>query len=150
MLKRVKRLLPVVQMAEETERNAAAKLAKTQHQLMHAQSQLQGLEQYRGDYQDQWQKQGQMGVSGEWLMNYQRFLSQLETAIEQQRNSIKWHQQNVDKARDLWQTAYTRLEGLRKLVQRYQQQAQQLANKIEQKDMDEIAQRLGLNRQRHE
>ncbi|NLC10312.1 MAG: flagella biosynthesis chaperone FliJ [Gammaproteobacteria bacterium] len=150
MLKRVKRLLPVVQMAEETERDAAAKLAKTQHQLMHAQSQLQGLEQYRGDYQDQWQKQGQMGVSGEWLMNYQRFLSQLETAIEQQRNSIKWHQQNVDKARDLWQTAYTRLEGLRKLVQRYQQQAQQLANKIEQKDMDEIAQRLGLNRQRHE
>ena len=150
MLKRVKRLLPVVQMAEETERDAAAKLAKTQHQLMHAQSKLQGLEQYRGDYQDQWQKQGQMGVSGEWLMNYQRFLSQLETAIEQQRNSIKWHQQNVDKARDLWQTAYTRLEGLRKLVQRYQQQAQQLANKIEQKDMDEIAQRLGLNRQRHE
>ena len=136
--------------AEEVERDAAAKLAKTQHQLMHAQSQLQGLEQYRGDYQDQWQKQGQMGVSGEWLMNYQRFLSQLETAIEQQRNSIKWHQQNVDKARDLWQTAYTRLEGLRKLVQRYQQQAQQLANKIEQKDMDEIAQRLGLNRQRHE
>lgn len=150
MLKRVKRLLPVVQMAEEAERDAAAKLAKTQHQLIHAQSQLQGLEQYRGDYQDQWQKQGQMGVSGEWLMNYQRFLSQLETAIEQQRNSIKWHQQNVDKARDLWQTAYTRLEGLRKLVQRYQQQAQQLANKIEQKDMDEIAQRLGLNRQRHE
>lgn len=150
MLKRVKRLLPVVQMAEETERNAAAKLAKTQQQLMHAQSQLQGLEQYRGDYQDQWQKQGQMGVSGEWLMNYQRFLSQLETAIEQQRNSIKWHQQNVDKARDLWQTAYTRLEGLRKLVQRYQQQAQQLANKIEQKDMDEIAQRLGSIRQRHE
>lgn len=150
MLKRVKRLLPVVQMAEEAERDAAAKLAKTQHQLMHAQSQLQGLEQYRGDYQDQWQKQGQMGVSGEWLMNYQRFLSQLETAIEQQRNSIKWHQQNVNKARDLWQTAYTRLEGLRKLVQRYQQQAQQLANKIEQKDMDEIAQRLGLNRQRHE
>jgi len=150
VLKRVKRLLPVVQMAEETERAAAGKLAKTQQQLMHAQSQLQGLEQYRGDYQQQWQKQGQMGVSGEWLMNYQRFLSQLETAIEQQRNSIKWHQQNVDKARDLWQTAYTRLEGLRKLVQRYQQQAQQLANKIEQKDMDEIAQRLGLNRQRHE
>ena len=150
MLKRVKRLRPVVQKAEEAERDAAAKLARTQHQLMHAQAQLQGLEQYRGDYQDQWQKQGPMGVSGEWLMNYQRFLSQLETAIEQQRNSIKWHQQNVDKARDLWQTAYTRLEGLRKLVQRYQQQAQQLANKIEQKDMDEIAQRLGLNRQRHE
>lgn len=150
MLKRVKRLLPVVQMAEDAERDAAGKLAKTQQQLMQAESQLQGLEQYRGDYQQQWQKQGQMGVSGEWLMNYQRFLSQLETAIEQQRNSIKWHQQNVDKARDLWQKAYARLEGLRKLVQRYQEQALQLANKIEQKEMDEIAQRLGLVRRRHE
>jgi len=150
MLKRVKRLLPVVQMAEDAERDAAGKLAKTQQQLMQAESQLQGLEQYRGDYQQQWQKQGQMGVSGEWLMNYQRFLSQLETAIEQQRNSIKWHQQNVDKSRDLWQKAYARLEGLRKLVQRYQEQALQLANKIEQKEMDEIAQRLGLVRRRHE
>lgn len=150
MLKRAKRLLPVIQMAEDAERDAAAKLAKTQQQLMQAEAQLQGLEQYRGDYQQQWQKKGQMGVSGEWLMNYQRFLSQLETAIEQQRNSIRWYQQNVDKARDLWQKAYTRLEGLRKLVQRYQQQAQQQANKIEQKDMDEIAQRLGSIRQRHE
>lgn len=149
MLKRVQRLLPVIQMAEDAEREAAAALAGAQQQLQAAQAQLQGLEQYRTDYQQQWLTRGQGGVTGEWLMNYQRFLSQLEVAISQQRNNIRWHEQNVHKARELWKKAYTRLEGLRKLVQRYREQAQHQANKAEQKAMDEIAQRLGMRKQGH-
>lgn len=148
MLKRVTRLLPVVQMAEDTEREAAAKLASLQQKLTQAQTQLQGLEQYRADYQQQLVTQGQSGVSGDWLMNYQRFLSQLETAIKQQHQSIDWHQQHVDSAREQWQKAYTRLEGLRRLIENYRQQAQLQLSKAEQKDMDEIAQRLGTIRQR--
>jgi len=76
-------------------------------------------------------------------MNYQRFLSQLETAIDQQRKSIQWHSQNVDKAREQWRQAYARLEGLKKLVQRYHDQARQRADRQEQKDMDEMAARAG-------
>ena len=149
MLKRAKRLMPVVQMAEEAEREAATKLAAAQQQLAGAQAQLEGLEQYRADYQQQWLARGQTGVTGEWLMNYQRFLSQLEVAIAQQRNNIRWHEQNVNRVREVWKNAYTRLEGLRKLVERYRLQARQQADKLEQKAMDEIAQRLGGRRQEH-
>lgn len=149
MLKRAKRLMPVVQMAEEAEREAATKLAAAQQQLAGAQAQLEGLEQYRADYQQQWLARGQTGVTGEWLMNYQRFLSQLEVAIAQQRNNIRWHEQNVNRVREVWKNAYTRLEGLRKLVERYRLQASQQADKLEQKAMDEIAQRLGGRRQEH-
>ena len=84
MMKRAQRLLPVVDMAQEAEREAAAKLSQYQQALQHAQEQLQNLQQYRDDYQQQWIDKGQTGVSGQWLMNYQRFLSQLEVAIEQQ------------------------------------------------------------------
>lgn len=149
MLKRAKRLMPVVQMAEEAEREAATKLAAAQQQLAGAQAQLEGLEQYRADYQQQWLARGQTGVTGEWLMSYQRFLSQLEVAIAQQRNNIRWHEQNVNRVREVWKNAYTRLEGLRKLVERYRLQARQQADKLEQKAMDEIAQRLGGRRQEH-
>ena len=75
-------------------------------------------------------------------MNYQRFLTQLETAIGQQRQAAAWQQDNVNKARELWQQRYARLEGLRKLVQRYLQEARQAEDKREQKMLDEFAQRL--------
>ena len=142
MNKRVQRLLPVVDMAQATEREATAKLTKYQNALQHAQQQLQNLQQYRDDYQQQWIDKGQSGVSGQWLMNYQRFLSQLETAISQQQQSLLWHESNVSLSQAAWQQAYARLEGLRKLVQRYREDARKSADKQEQKLLDEMAQRL--------
>ena len=139
---RAARLAPVIDMAERAEREAAQVLGRCQQQLQQAQGKLGELERYRGDYQQQWINQGQQGVSGQWLMNYQRFLTQLETAIGQQRQAAAWQQDNVNKARELWQQRYARLEGLRKLVQRYLQEARQAEDKREQKMLDEFAQRL--------
>jgi flagellar FliJ protein len=139
---RAARLAPVVEMAERAEREAALQLGHCQGLLRQAQVQLGDLERYRGDYQQQWITEGQRGVSGQWLMNYQRFLSQLETAIGQQRNSVDWHRANMDKQRDVWQQRYARMEGLRKLVKRYQDEARMAEDKREQKLLDELSQRL--------
>jgi len=139
---RAARLGPVVDMAERAEREAAMQLGHAQGLLRQAEVQLGDLERYRGDYQQQWINEGQRGVSGQWLMNYQRFLTQLETAIGQQRNSVDWHRANMDKVRDVWQQRYARLEGLRKLVKRYQDEARMAEDKREQKLLDELSQRL--------
>lgn len=139
---RAARLAPVVAMAERAEREAAMQLGHCQGLLRQAEVQLGDLERYRGDYQQQWITEGQHGVSGQWLMNYQRFLTQLETAIGQQRNSVEWHRTNMDKVRETWQQRYARLEGLRKLVKRYQDEARMAEDKREQKLLDELSQRL--------
>lgn len=139
---RAKKLAPVVEMAERAEREAALQLGHQQGLLGQAEAKLGELERFRGDYQQQWITQGQQGVSGQWLINYQRFLSQLEVAVGQQRQSIQWHVNNLEKARELWQQRYARLEGLRKLVQRYLEEAQRLEDKREQKLLDELSQRL--------
>lgn len=144
MNKRAQRLLPVIDMAQTAEQEAAGKLRQYKMALNNAQQQLQNLQQYRDDYQQQWINKGQTGVSGQWLMNYQRFLSQLEVAIEQQQKSLAWHEGNVSVSQAAWQQAYARLEGLRKLVQRYREEAQKSADKQEQKLLDEMAQRLML------
>ncbi len=73
MEKRAARLAPVVDMACKAERDAATQLGRCQQQLLAAQQKLAELERYRNDYQQQWISQGQKGVSGQWLMNYQRF-----------------------------------------------------------------------------
>ncbi|MBB4866188.1 flagellar FliJ protein [Pseudomonas nitritireducens] len=142
MNRRAERLAPVVDMAVKAEREAARQLGQVQGQLQQAQRKLTELERYRFDYQQQWIRNGQQGVSGQWLINYQRFLSQLEGAVEQQNRSVIWHQDTVSKARIVWQEKYARLEGLRKLVERYREEARLAADKYEQKQLDEFAQRL--------
>ncbi|WP_397449078.1 flagellar export protein FliJ [Pseudomonas sp. NA-150] len=139
---RAGRLAPVVEMAETAERAAAQRLGHFQGQVRLAETKLADLERFRNDYQMQWIEKGAHGVSGQWLMNYQSFLNQLETAVNQQRQSLTWHQGNLNKARGAWQQCYARVEGLRKLVQRYIDEARQLEDKREQKLLDELSQRL--------
>ncbi|PSS56374.1 flagellar export protein FliJ [Pseudomonas sp. BBP2017] len=139
---RAARLTPVVEMAENAERQAAQRLGQFQQQVNLAQTKLAELDRFREDYQLQWIDRGGQGVSGSWLVNYQRFLGQLESAMTQQRQSLAWHQNNLNNARGTWQQAYARVEGLRKLVQRYIDEARMIEDKREQKLLDELSQRL--------
>ncbi|MCE1115825.1 MULTISPECIES: flagellar export protein FliJ [Pseudomonas] len=139
---RAARLAPVVDMAEEAERKAAQRLGHFQQQVVQAQARLDELAQFREGYQAQWITRGGQGVDGSWLLNYQRFLGQLETAMTQQRQSLSWHQNNLNNARNTWQQAYARVEGLRKLVQRYLDEARRAEDKREQRLLDELSQRL--------
>ncbi|MHC8325626.1 MULTISPECIES: flagellar export protein FliJ [unclassified Pseudomonas] len=141
-LSRAARLAPVVEMAEKAEKTAVMRLGHFQGQVRVAESKLADLENFRLEYQEQWIVRGSTGVSGQWLLGYQGFLAQLGTAIDQQRQSLNWHQNNLNKARDSWQQAFARVEGLRKLVQRYMDEARQLEDKREQKLLDELSQRL--------
>ncbi|AEV61591.1 flagellar export protein FliJ [Pseudomonas ogarae] len=139
---RAARLAPVVDMAEKAEKTAVQRLVYFQGQVKVAESKLADLENFRLEYQEQWIARGAHGVSGQWLLGYQGFLAQLGTAIDQQRQSLVWHQNNLEKARQSWQEAFARVEGLRKLVQRYIDEARQLEDKREQKLLDELSQRL--------
>ncbi|WP_079229125.1 flagellar export protein FliJ [Pseudomonas putida] len=139
---RAARLAPVVNMAEEAERKAAQRVGHFQQQMVQAQAKLAELESFREGYQAQWINRGGQGVNGSWLLNYQRFLAQLETAMTQQRQSLAWHENNLKNARGTWQQAYARVEGLRKLVQRYLEEARRAEDKREQRLLDELSQRL--------
>lgn len=141
-LSRAARLAPVVEMAEKAEKTAVMRLGHFQGQVRVAENKLADLENFRLEYQEQWIVRGSTGVSGQWLLGYQGFLAQLGTAIDQQRQSLNWHQNNLNKARESWQQAFARVEGLRKLVQRYMDEARKLEDKREQKLLDELSQRL--------
>jgi len=146
---RAARLAPVIEMAERAERDAARLLGQGQVQLTQAETKLGELEQYFRDYQQQWMEQGSQGVSGQWLMNYQRFLSQLESAIGQQQRSVNWYRDNLLKLRQQWQQKHARVEGLSKLIESYQREARIAADKREQKLLDEFAQRLAGRARNH-
>lgn len=138
---RIRRLEPVVDMALDEERKAAGMLGECQKQLDDAQSRLRDLEYYCDEYQKGWSQRGSQGVGREWLLNYQRFMAQMQVAIEQQRQAVDWSLQSLDRAREQWRQRYQRLEALRKLIERYRQEAQTRADKQEQKLLDELSQR---------
>ena len=139
---RAARLSPVVDMAEQAEKAAVQRLGYFQGQVKVAESKLADLNAFRLDYSQQWIVRGSTGVSGQWLLGFQGFLAQLDTAVDQQRQSLVWHQNKLEKAREEWQQAFAKVEGLRKLVQRYREEAQRLEDKREQKLLDELSQRL--------
>jgi flagellar FliJ protein len=139
---RAARLAPVVDMAEQAEKTAVQRLGYFQGQVKVAESKLADLNAFRLDYSEQWIVRGSTGVTGQWLLGFQGFLAQLDTAVDQQRQSLVWHQNKLDKAREEWQQAFAKVEGLRKLVQRYREEAQRLEDKREQKLLDELSQRL--------
>lgn len=139
---RAARLAPVVDMAEKAEKTAVQRLGYFQGQVKVAESKLADLNAFRLDYSEQWIVRGSTGVTGQWLLGFQGFLAQLDTAVDQQRQSLNWHQNNLDKAREAWQQAFAKVEGLRKLVQRYREEAQRLEDKREQKLLDELSQRM--------
>lgn len=138
---RVRRLTPVLDIALDEERKAAGKLGDSQRQLDEAQTRLRDLDAYCSEYQNGWTQRGQQGVGRDWLLNYQRFLAQMQTAIDQQKQTVIWHQQSLVKARELWRQRYQRLEAMRQLIARYQQEARLRADKQEQKLLDELSQR---------
>ncbi|MEH6669095.1 flagellar export protein FliJ [Halopseudomonas sp.] len=138
---RIRRLAPVLDMALDEERKAAGRLGEAQQQLDNARARLQDLEFYCSEYQKGWVQRGQQGVGRDWLLNYQRFLAQMQTAIEQQQQTVTWNGQSLEKAREQWRQRYQRLEALRKLIERYQEEARLKADRQEQKLLDELSQR---------
>ena len=80
---RIRRLMPVVDMALEEERKAATVLGQCQQQLDEAQNRLRDLEYYCTEYAKGWTQRGEQGVGREWLMNYQRFMAQMEVALDE-------------------------------------------------------------------
>ncbi len=138
---RIRRLTPVLDIALDEERKAAGMLGDCQRQLDDSQARLRDLEFYCKEYQSGWTQRGQQGVGRDWMLNYQRFMAQMQTAIEQQNQTVIWHGKSLEKAREVWRQRYQRLEAMRKLIERYQQEARVRADKQEQKLLDELSQR---------
>ena len=139
-------MAPVLDMALDEERKAARTLGECQRQLDEAGTRLSDLQYYAREYEKGWVQRGSQGVGRDWLINYQRFMSQMQAAIEQQTQTVAWHQKSLQGAREAWRQRYQRVEALRKLIERYNEEARARADKQEQKLLDELTQRLFSHR----
>ena len=138
------RMQPVLQVTGSREEKAAKELAESQHQLQERVRRLADLESYVQEYLRHFHEVGNSGASAQRLNEIRRFLANLDMAVEQQKYHVELARQNYEKRRTLWQEARRKSMAVEKAVARFQQDEELIAERKEQKVVDEYAQNQRL------
>lgn len=133
-------------LASEEVDTAVKNLATANQVLKEAKARNEMLQTYKQDYIDQFNQQLKVGVGKEAHLNYQHFLQNLEQVINGQRDVVISAQYESDKMQDALQQAQRKKMSYEVLIKRADKKAMLLANKRDQKVMDEFAMRTQQKR----
>ncbi|HEX5364170.1 MAG TPA: flagellar export protein FliJ [Gallionella sp.] len=139
-------LTTLLNLAEHHSDSATRKLGQLNQQEYSAQQQLEILLEFRRDYQAQMQKDTEAGMSPAALRNFQQFIYKLDEAIAQQRRQLENSKASTQLGRDEFDVTQRKLKSLDTLRQRHIETQKQIANKAEQKELDEHTGRMAARR----
>jgi flagellar FliJ protein len=138
---RAKRMKPVQNLYDDTERRLALGLAGIERRVAEAEAKLHELERYRTEYDKQFAQRAGGGIGVTALRDYQAFLSRLAEAIKQQQAVVKRAESERDAERLRWQEAAKRAKALGHVVEQWQTEERRASDRREQRVSDERAQR---------
>ncbi|GMR15900.1 MAG: hypothetical protein BMS9Abin31_0196 [Gammaproteobacteria bacterium] len=136
-LKRSDRFKPIHNLAQQSEDVAAQTLGKIQRELSEHHLKLSELMKYYEDYTTRFNQKAGQGMSITQVQSYQKFISQLEVAISEQKKNITRVTEACDSSRADWTVERQKTQVLEKVIHRYQKQEQQISNRQEQRLSDE-------------
>lgn len=139
---RAKRLQPVQDLMDDTERKLARSVAVFEKRLHDAELKLTELERYQGEYQRQLTERTGQGIGVMGLRDYQAFLGRLGDAIRQQRSVVQRAASDRDAERLKWQAAARRARAIDHVVDQWQAEERRASDRREQIEIDERAQRV--------
>lgn len=126
----------------EGERDAArAALRAAEESARRAEAQAGQLDDHRDQYRERWMAQFRQSATATLLQCHHGFAQRLDQAIEQQRQQCAQNDQRVTRARQQLQAREQRVAAVRKLIERRLLALQKQADRHEQKQTDEAAQR---------
>ena len=141
MAKRSERLRPVQKVAENREQDAAREMGKAHKHIEELQARLTELIAFREEYARNFLSLGTQGMSVEKMREYQGFIHRIDQAIAYQHNLTEQAKTTYAHRQHVWGYLHSRVLAIDKLSLRYQQQEQADADRREQKETDERAQR---------
>lgn len=136
--KRSERFKPIHNLAQQSEDVAAQTLGEIQRELSNHHLKLSELMMYYEDYTKRFNEQAGKGMSVIQVQSYQKFISQLEVAISEQKKNISRVSDACDSSRADWNVERQKTQVLEKVITRYQKQEQQIHNRQEQRRSDEF------------
>ena len=144
-MKKSQRIKTIVDLKAAQEQDSLEALGISQRKLMTLQTQVDGLKNYRQDYQDKFNRLGQAGIHVDQLMEFRSFMAKLDQAIAGQEYSLDQGKADVANKRKIWESLHQRTQSLQKIYQAALKTEQKQESKAEQLEQDERASRLGKN-----
>jgi flagellar FliJ protein len=106
------------------------------------QQQADGLTGYRGEYCQKWSAQFRQAAPMEIVRSYHGFLARLDQAIAQQQAVVDHAHRMVEVQRQRLVEREVRVATVERLIQRREAMLAKVADRRDQKNLDEMAQRL--------
>lgn len=136
---------PLLSLLAHTERernDAMAEAKRIEFEHRQALRQAEQLLAYRRDYELRWS--GHFSQSGgiDIVQCYQGFVARLGQAIDAQERVTQLAAQRLERAQAAWQEQEMRVAAVRKLIERRTRESRGIADRLEQKQLDEHAARL--------
>ena len=133
-------------LAEKEVDDAAVLLGEMRRGCQQAEEQLKMLIDYQHEYRNNLNTDMGQGITSNRLINDQQFIQTLEKAIEQHRQQLNQWTQKVDQALNSWRDKKQRLQAWQTLQDRQTSAALLAENRLDQKKMDEFAQRAAMRK----
>lgn len=128
-------------LAEKEVDDATRLLGEMRRGFQQAEDQLKMLIDYQNEYRNNLNADMSQGIASTRWVNYQQFIQTLEQAITQHRQQLSQWTQKVDVALTTWREKKQRLQAWQTLQERQTSAALLAENRLDQKKMDEFAQR---------
>ncbi|ERK17885.1 MAG: flagellar export protein FliJ [Pantoea sp.] len=133
-------------LAEQDLEKAVIHLGDMRRGHQQADEQLHMLLDYQDEYRNKLNQDMSGGIASTRWTNYHQFIQTLEKAIEQHRQQLQQWSQRLDQALNNWREKQKRLNAYQTLITRAAETALRQENRLDQKRMDEYAQRAALRK----
>lgn len=133
-------------LAEKAVDDAAIRLGEMRRGCQQAEEQLKMLMDYQNEYRNSLNTDMTQGIGSQRWQNYQQFISTLEKAIDQHRQQLMQWTTKVEQALNAWREKKQRLQAWQTLQDRQTSAALLAENRLDQKKMDEFAQRASMRK----
>ncbi len=138
-----KRFKPIVDLAHDSERQAARALGTALQRLNESKEQQRQLYSYREEYTQRLQQAGNEGISGQKLNEYRHFMAKIDAAITSQTAVVEKAQVILNEKKQFWFAKRGRSKALDSVLDHYLEEERRDLDKRDQREQDDRAGRNG-------
>ena len=138
-----KRFEPIQEIASSSADDLSRAMGEAGRKVADIERQLQQLQSYRDEYLRN-STQSAAAIDAVKLQNYRSFLDRLGEALRQHLKSLENARAEYERRRAAWSEKRIEAESLGRVVDRFRKEEQHLADRREQREGDDAAQRVSF------
>lgn len=142
---RSKRFEPIREIAATSAQDLSRAMGDAGRRVAELERQLEQLKSYRDEYARNSAQAG-AAIDAVRLQNFRSFLDRLSEALRQKQQALDLARAEYEKRRTLWSEKRVEAESLGRAVDRFRKEEQHVADRREQREGDDAAMRISLER----